>query len=191
MATPAAAAWISGLSPRTRGKLSEAGRPARRWRSIPAYAGETFGKSIPIFLRWVYPRVRGGNLLMAACCSGVRGLSPRTRGKLMVRSRPGWRGRSIPAYAGETSARGQSRGYPTVYPRVRGGNGGVRWGGVGQQGLSPRTRGKQTLNRPTLGISGSIPAYAGETLANNSFINQVFKERKLNWWLNHQPVFLA
>ena len=70
------------------------------------------------------------------------GLSPRGRGKLSAAVSGLPFGRSIPAWAGETTKYRRVRYKREVYPRVGGGNlGGVLGCGCGA-GLSPRGRGK-------------------------------------------------
>ncbi len=93
----------------------------------------------------------------------MRGLSPRTRGKLLVALDARRSEGPIPADAGETSRGSPSRVTCRAYPRGRGGNiNCVVWSRT-EGGLSPRTRGKrggsQVQGRPR----GPIPADAGET----------------------------
>ncbi len=111
-----------GLSPRTRGKLP------RQWCGsglpgpIPADAGETQRLRSACATRRAYPRGRGGNALRSSMWITLRGLSPRTRGKLRHAA---WLRRSagpIPADAGETFNRCWHRSMPRAYPRGRGGN---------------------------------------------------------------------
>jgi len=52
-----------------------------------------------------------------------------------------------------------------VYPRVRGGNAIRQNGYTTERGLSPRTRGKLIASSVAACWTGSIPAYAGETLS--------------------------
>ena len=155
----------TGLSPRGRGKLSQRRRASARRRSIPAWAGETgpprSGQSPPS----VYPRVGGGNPLAAAIPPGLKGLSPRGRGKRRFLLPAQGEERSIPAWAGETRSLTAFSMAATVYPRVGGGNPGCPSCGAPSEGLSPRGRGKQAENQSMLPIRGSIPAWAGETAA--------------------------
>ena len=135
-----------GLSPRGRGKPVQHGGPGSDSRSIPAWAGETWGG-------WglgrggkVYPRVGGGNLAARMAFISMGGLSPRGRGKLGIDITGLVAWRSIPAWAGETCGwAGWSWGCP-VYPRVGGGNSHPRNCPLCTSGLSPRGRGK--LRRP-------------------------------------------
>ena len=93
-----------GLSPRGRGKLPRRSHPDAPLRSIPAWAGETPPSRTRSRSREVYPRVGGGNSSVDTPRSVVDGLSPRGRGKLERREKLHPSVRSIPAWAGETSA---------------------------------------------------------------------------------------
>ena len=160
---PAKAA-IEGLSPRGRGKPGQAQHSAANKGSIPAWAGETYVYAVGIGFCEVYPRVGGGNFMSLSPSAAALGLSPRGRGK-QPRRRHGWRiGRSIPAWAGETSSIIASPHIIGVYPRVGGGNDGHDYPQYGIQGLSPRGRGKRALPRHEVAQARSIPAWAGETI---------------------------
>ena len=152
-----------GLSPRGRGKPLPYGHWRSGSRSIPAWAGETQSVLRPVRRPRVYPRVGGGNDLVIDRILFATGLSPRGRGKqsrqVIVQPFQG----SIPAWAGETSfslARSQTG---TVYPRVGGGNDGPIQFQPYRVGLSPRGRGKPPGAPYSVTLTGSIPAWAGET----------------------------
>ena len=91
------------------------------------------------------------------------GLSPRGRGKPLHQRRRRLVQRSIPAWAGETRATRYCRSSKPVYPRVGGGNFTIAPYSPASAGLSPRGRGKLEQPRSVAHISGSIPAWAGET----------------------------
>ena len=137
-----------GLSPRVRGNPSSAAGGMRRWRSIPACAGEPVGVAAVLRLPVVYPRVCGGT--MAGICrppSG-RGLSPRVRGnplRVQRRRLPFW---SIPACAGEPIPKGHKPSCQWVYPRVCGGTSKIPALPVAPRGLSPRVRGNPACGQP-------------------------------------------
>src|SRR5690606_4536499 len=98
---------VAGLSPRTRGSHTHIGAKRRSLGSIPAYAGEPFQHPLIVRRYQVYPRVRGGARRMASVIVPSGGLSPRTRGsQKSLGVHTGWP-RSIPAYAGEPSCRGE------------------------------------------------------------------------------------
>ena len=154
-----------GLSPRGRGK------PAGHWHcrvcggSIPAWAGETTRYTATLTVTEVYPRVGGGNVSHPHQHRGGWGLSPRGRGKRLGAGLPGLRRRSIPAWAGETWDCGGEILPSEVYPRVGGGNQGLKQPLHLRQGLSPRGRGKPAPAMLWRRRKGSIPAWAGETPA--------------------------
>ena len=70
-----------GLSPRVRGKRDVYYEIGEWQRSIPACAGETPSPFPRLLLRWVYPRVCGGNQPLLLVGEAAYGLSPRVRGK--------------------------------------------------------------------------------------------------------------
>ena len=136
------AAAYEGLSPRVRGKRNWR-LPAIRWRgTIPASAGETLPFFAKIFAIWDYPRECGGNLPTVNGGGGMRGLSPRVRGKQVFDGALCWCSGTIPASAGETQHILQNPHFLRDYPRECGGN--LTWTRMHQRrkGLSPRVRGK-------------------------------------------------
>ena len=176
--------YRSGLSPRGRGKLADLPALHAKYRSIPAWAGETPALRIlsiafmvyprvgggnagaswcPVQSCWVYPRVGGGNSKLVNAARRCYGLSPRGRGKLIHTPASRTSQRSIPAWAGETELMRAMYTTRGVYPRVGGGNASVCYENVAQSGLSPRGRGKRAgISDGRLQV-GSIPAWAGET----------------------------
>ena len=72
-------------------------------------------------------------------------------------------GGPIPAVAGETRAWNACCIAHWAYPRGRGGNKGAADWLIRRWGLSPRSRGKLTLERSRIRAEGPIPAVAGET----------------------------
>ena len=111
-----------GLSPRGRGKPNFVANAWENRRSIPAWAGETPLTVAAKVLTRVYPRVGGGNEVTTHGNYQFHGLSPRGRGKLILRNSDDYYDRSIPAWAGETSCRYMRLLLGRVYPRVGGGN---------------------------------------------------------------------
>ena len=154
---------MPGLSPRGRGKRHRIAGVSDSLGSIPAWAGETPHPCISTSAYEVYPRVGGGNGLGFANKPRKPGLSPRGRGKLAAQSEKPLNWRSIPAWAGETTSIGTREYRPEVYPRVGGGNGGLRWQTRAIGGLSPRGRGKLGYAIKQYLSTRSIPAWAGET----------------------------
>ena len=153
----------SGLSPRVRGKRSECPPGRNRWRSIPACAGETLSPPGARAASRVYPRVCGGNAPCQQQLRQRRGLSPRVRGKPAVAGTRAQRCGSIPACAGETRSVKAMWTRRPVYPRVCGGNAMGYLNATIGAGLSPRVRGKRRATGGIAGVTGSIPACAGET----------------------------
>ena len=109
-----------GLSPPTRGN-----RPTRRPvtatpRSIPAHAGEPPASSHSGLSDAVYPRPRGGTGRTLTSSPARRGLSPPTRGNLVMSWRKMGELGSIPAHAGEPHDNRARHASDEVYPRPRG-----------------------------------------------------------------------
>ena len=160
----------TGLSPRGRGKLRQPAACARIAGSIPAWAGETGLSDGTLRACQVYPRVGGGNLVFSKPERKHKGLSPRGRGKRAARPYGRRRGRSIPAWAGETTPPMTPTSACWVYPRVGGGNWRGRSFRVHFGGLSPRGRGKLPRGNGVGETRRSIPAWAGETCAGTSVV---------------------
>ena len=139
-------AYVMGLSPRVRGNRRNGLRDLIRRGSIPACAGEPPSAEPRRRREWVYPRVCGGTR---------KGLHSRL-------ARPG----SIPACAGEPERRTRRRAGHEVYPRVCGGTMYVVLSVSSATGLSPRVRGNRGASHRPRRQRGSIPACAGEPLAN-------------------------
>ena len=150
---------LPGLSPRVRGNRSQHVPSGEDNGSIPACAGEP-AKRVPLQRQdRVYPRVCGGTLGRSGAGAVCQGLSPRVRGNLgQAALGPG----SIPACAGEPSAKRTRPGETRVYPRVCGGTERISKVRHDTAGLSPRVRGNRRTTIPCTSSSGSIPACAGE-----------------------------
>ena len=133
----------AGLSPRVRGKPVPARCPYPARRSIPACAGEAQTRPGRPILAEVYPRVCGGSVTASTRTIWPSGLSPRVRGKLLgiVETKDGVG--SIPACAGEARVSYCASTRRPVYPRVCGGSDFAAAPRQGQDGLSPRVRGKR------------------------------------------------
>ena len=71
---------IRGLSPPTRGSLSECPGTVAPLGSIPAHAGEPITSLVLVIIMTVYPRPRGGAGLHGFRDKAQKGLSPPTRG---------------------------------------------------------------------------------------------------------------
>ena len=142
----------------------------------------------------VYPRVGGGNQGAQSPPQGYKGLSPRGRGKLIEYWDMWNNGRSIPAWAGETSPSWGWRSPPPVYPRVGGGNKPAEQMRLSRKGLSPRGRGKPLALGHSLIPPGSIPAWAGET----GFFRYLIKAKAVyprvgggNFYMRYEPLYAS
>ncbi len=71
----------AGSSPRMRGKRWRTPDLGRRWRIIPAHAGQTGAAIIPTRTRTDHPRACGANPCGPTMSDHVYGSSPRMRGK--------------------------------------------------------------------------------------------------------------
>ena len=152
----------AGLSPRTRGSPSGSRVSGGCRGPIPADAGEPERSSRDRLCQWAYPRGRGGAAFESAGRWVQEGLSPRTRGSPLDEAGGIWRPGPIPADAGEPG-RSTPTNTPTgAYPRGRGGARPVPTVLVTVVGLSPRTRGSHAVGDLARGLSGPIPADAGE-----------------------------
>ena len=111
---------VPGSSPHTRGTLRVP--CCRRWhiRFIPAYAGNAHFCTCWHIACPVYPRIRGERRAEVVAVLDADGSSPHARGTHHADNRRSWRGRFIPACAGNAS---RSEGGPVpwaVHPRMRG-----------------------------------------------------------------------
>ena len=135
----------AGLSPRTRGNRPLEGCFQVVVGSIPANAGEPIRSTSSTPQNRVYPRERGGTILLGHLIGPESGLSPRTRGNPRSPAASRSSTRSIPANAGEPEEEAAGPPIEKVYPRETRGN------------LVEIARRRDGL--------GSIPANAGEPFA--------------------------
>ncbi len=151
-----------GLSPPARGShLVVVDAPTCRG-SIPARAGEPpFGASADK-MAVIYPRPRGGASRRYCTTCSLWGLSPPARGSRLLLALSIELHRSIPARAGEPGHSLDQRSANRVYPRPRGGAGGVALPALTASGLSPPARGSRRYGGRCCACSRSIPARAGE-----------------------------
>ena len=151
-----------GPSPRVRGKRPARPDSAGCGGSIPACAGEATSWRSCRAKPSVHPRVCGGSGVGRRGAGGLRGPSPRVRGKHEDLQKempcPG----SIPACAGEASLRAATGKAMEVHPRVCGGSQASTRDNLAVNGPSPRVRGKLRLVPRGGAGHGSIPACAGE-----------------------------
>ena len=155
-------AGVFGLSPRVRGNLISDAAGPKRWRSIPACAGEPAESRCTRSAGTVYPRVCGGTQPERGGGQADVGLSPRVRGNRRFRSAGPPAPGSIPACAGEPLKSAPAIQISEVYPRVCGGTHLTSTPSPTASGLSPRVRGNLCRVEGGEVTMRSIPACAGE-----------------------------
>ena len=153
-----------GSSPLARGLLTVADSTGSPARIIPARAGFTATGSRRLPTRPDHPRSRGvysASISRSLACTGS---SPLARGL----PRPDWEGgeatRIIPARAGFTRRRSQSRSRLLDHPRSRGVYQGSWRRRRSPRGSSPLARGLRTTVRASSSLVRIIPARAGFTV---------------------------
>ena len=157
--------WMSGPSPRVRGKRRQIRHHHLRLRSIPAGAGKTPLAHPYTSRRGVHPRGCGENDFMGDGEAAAVGPSPRVRGKLVGGLHARLPKRSIPAGAGKTPYIDNACIASAVHPRGCGENSYPRCLAARCGGPSPRVRGKLCRHLREQLLERSIPAGAGKTLA--------------------------
>src|SRR5690606_34596051 len=130
--------------------------------SIPARAGEPLDPLALPVPHGVYPRSRGGTLVIVVVVVPLRGLSPLARGNHRGCGAPSLCPGSIPAREGEPYRLGELTDAVRVYPRSRGGTSRGLTTTCCAAGLSPLARGNHQREPDLLRREGSIPARAGE-----------------------------
>ncbi len=155
-------AATAGRSPRVRGSHHPRGRRSARAGSIPACAGQPGAAPSRAAQLWVDPRVCGA---AAHAGRGERqpvGRSPRVRGSRRWSKRAALCNGSIPACAGQPTARWRCAGSAEVDPRVCGAAAVRLLSVLAGVGRSPRVRGSPMGARGLCRAWGSIPACAGQ-----------------------------
>jgi len=160
-------AWVlyslPGSSPHTRGALSFIVASFAHVGIIPAYAGSTHIRWLPIKEQRDHPRIRGEHYKQMKKAGYREGSSPHTRGALFLSFFWPVPVGIIPAYAGSTFKNASTRLLARDHPRIRGEHAKhVRLFGQAQ-GSSPHTRGARRIIEPLVFTHGIIPAYAGST----------------------------
>ena len=152
-----------GSSPRSRGTLINPAEFPRRFRLIPAFAGNTTATTTAASLRPAHPRVRGEHIDEGRAARGERGSSPRSRGTPDARYHRVPAGRLIPAFAGNTGCSSPGRCRVAAHPRVRGEHAADAEAAVLVYGSSPRSRGTLPTGNAVKSVQRLIPAFAGNT----------------------------
>ena len=156
---------VRGSSPRVRGKRHRGGEAARRRGLIPARAGKTLDHRPSRLTVPAHPRACGENALLHPRCAGLRGSSPRVRGKPYGPPISSSRGRLIPARAGKTSGLVAFMVQERAHPRACGENASGCRAAPSSLGSSPRVRGQHFL---TLDFTARVGRIL-ETLEPSSF----------------------
>ena len=146
-----------------RGKLSSCLAGLFAVRIIPARAGQTHERKEMQKRASDHPRACGANDFLIAGANVGCGSSPRVRGKPVTPAASPLRRRIIPARAGQTRERQQTRGHRTDHPRACGANSDGHRGEWGPDGSSPRVRGKHRMADALMAVPRIIPARAGQT----------------------------
>ena len=166
--SPATSRKDLGSSPRGRGTPAELQLVIVLARIIPAWAGNTELPSLISYSMTDHPRVGGEHSPSSSHSSQKVGSSPRGRGTPPRRGSSWFMLRIIPAWAGNTFRRWTSRSSASDHPRVGGEHLIGTRGRHLKDGSSPRGRG--TLHGKPLKTTSAriIPAWAGNTLRQNS-----------------------
>ncbi len=154
-----------GPSPRGRGRRQRDQHPRAGRGSIPAWAGATASSGASPRPSRVHPRVGGGDASSTAKVGVPSGPSPRGRGRPRANLLRVATHRSIPAWAGATGRRRRGWWPDRVHPRVGGGDTLTTHCITSAGGPSPRGRGRPHRGEPRQCRDGSIPAWAGATMA--------------------------
>ena len=174
---------VWGSSPHTRGARHPGEVCPKRPGIIPAYAGSTSRRPRRTDGRGDHPRIRGEHVDPLGAFvdlqdhsrirgehSGYRrlvsspmGSSPHTRGAPDCGQARQFGDGIIPAYAGSTAARGESRTTRSDHPRIRGEHRHKGEGAAFRTGSSPHTRGAREPAGLVRRERRIIPAYAGST----------------------------
>ncbi len=155
---------VFGSSPRGRGTRFFLAATLRRWRIIPAWAGNTWLGFSEAYVYADHPRVGGEHVPMLSIAQCNPGSSPRGRGTPAAWSKTCCVRRIIPAWAGNTCRAGAAGRSGPDHPRVGGEH---RRGGVDSRffgGSSPRGRGTRQPRPRERILPRIIPAWAGNTL---------------------------
>ena len=160
---PNGACCAVGSSPRMRGKLGLCGLVRRCSRIIPAHAGQTPDSRSTSTRSSDHPRACGANWHAHQSRQFAGGSSPRMRGKQRPVAELGWRGRIIPAHAGQTCTEAACEDRCSDHPRACGANKYFPRHDPNLDGSSPRMRGKLARSPITAVRRRIIPAHAGQT----------------------------
>ena len=154
-----------GSSPRVRGKLALQLQCQGKGRIIPARAGQTRVRLQGSPATPDHPRACGANMVLRIVARLRYGSSPRVRGKHLVALDTVAGHRIIPARAGQTVTAASRLPSAPDHPRACGANSWKLSGSIGEDGSSPRVRGKLVALFAQSSSERIIPARAGQTTA--------------------------
>ena len=160
---PMAFSWLTGSSPRMRGKRVEPVCDGAEVRIIPAHAGQTAPNRQDACPCPDHPRACGANRRYGRFSTRPVGSSPRMRGKRPVHHRVHADLRIIPAHAGQTPCSPRAARRWTDHPRACGANVFLAVDMPAEAGSSPRMRGKPGGWVERRHSRRIIPAHAGQT----------------------------
>ena len=152
-----------GSSPRGRGTRRSPAGSLRRFRFIPAWAGNTYYPCWPRPSHPVHPRVGGEHERAHRRNNIYVGSSPRGRGTPDAGVTNSPESRFIPAWAGNTATTTSAQPRAPVHPRVGGEHASRPSLTLTSNGSSPRGRGTLIQQVPGGEMGRFIPAWAGNT----------------------------
>ena len=152
-----------GSSPRMRGTHGLSTSAKCNGGIIPAYAGNTYWKLHELYVRRDHPRVCGEHPIFDRWPVRVTGSSPRMRGTPELQRHHRRNFGIIPAYAGNTALIRHYEQNLGDHPRVCGEHLKTVRILCHVSGSSPRMRGTPIKGMFERGVTGIIPAYAGNT----------------------------
>ncbi len=164
MAPPPGPLTSAGSSPPTRGTRAAEPITGAGTRLIPAHAGNTGPGPRSAGRAPAHPRPRGEHKHLAYSVMDHGGSSPPTRGTRGRRTRARGDRRLIPAHAGNTSRRPETRPSRPAHPRPRGEHGTATSFPSTRIGSSPPTRGTRRRPGRRQVQRRLIPAHAGNTV---------------------------
>ena len=155
---------MTGSSPRGRGTRKQILSMRRKFRFIPARAGNTASRGNQPAGATVHPRAGGEHQDDLVPLQSSAGSSPRGRGTHSLCYGSHYRIRFIPARAGNTPLAGICRNNPAVHPRAGGEHASAADAHAVCIGSSPRGRGTRHAESGLYRRIRFIPARAGNTL---------------------------
>ena len=152
-----------GSSPHVRGTLSPPVCKSPQRGIIPACAGNTMCRLLPVPSAWDHPRMCGEHVLQCFVDPLDEGSSPHVRGTRSPKRSPWADAGIIPACAGNTSSGIPETGQRRNHPRMCGEHVMLVVEPLSLAGSSPHVRGTLQNNLTNQNRIGIIPACAGNT----------------------------